>query len=375
MRPAYDTALVVHRQTRQQRALAGQLGGAIWHNALEARAMLQRDAVTWGCAHLSRRDPFVLVPADDRETLDIRCAADLFPISVFVCEKGSTGPAVVRNAYTVDSVLVPPKHRGNGCAFARTSSAVPSTRPPDASQTAVKLYAHLRKHCRTDDEAAPVALLGFSDCGECIWRPVGRTSPARELTWSVADYAPLDEAAPDAADLGYLDFSAALALADTDADLLATKLAAFPRDRTRFCVRPSRDLFEAALLHARETLRHRLGPGRPLGPHVGVRLLDAQAYVLWIHHVDDAALVFLRFEAPDARAARRLLRCAAEEARWWGLRRMVAWDVVEAVVAGTRATATERTFNLPVAAWLGEADSEDEVEWRFIERFAVVLES
>lgn len=95
-----------------------------------------------------------------------------------------------------------------------------------------------------------------------------------------------------------------------------------------------------------------------------------------MQHLEEDALVFTRFEAPDAEQAERLLIQAAKEASWWGWRRMLAWDVDERLLVrceGVRPSL--RSYNVPTAAWMDELGEDEELEWCFAERFAVVLEA
>jgi hypothetical protein len=141
---------------------------------------------------------------------------------------------------------------------------------------------------------------------------------------------------------------------------------------------PTAEQWEAGLYRAQETIRLRRGDlAVPL--IVGVKLAE-DCYALWIHHLEEDALVFTRVEAPDAPAAEKLLAVAADEARWWGHTRMLAWDVDERLLARSSAHApvvrsTARTYNVPIVAWLDDLTQGEELDWAFIERFAVVLEA
>lgn len=241
------------------------------------------------------------------------------------------------------------------------------TKRADASLTAAKVYEHMCTGRSADEKDNPVALVGWSDCGERIWQPLGRAFTASEVAWSADEFLPPEE------EVDMLDFDQAIALADHDAAVLANKLAALPTVKTRFCIQPTRELFEASLLHARETLRYRRGE-RYVPSHYGVRLAD-DTYALWIHQAGEDALVFTRFEAPDADRAELLLRVAAKEASWWGLRRLLAWDVDEKLLKKGEVTPMARSFNVPLAALLDELETGEKLDWCFIERFAVVLES
>jgi hypothetical protein len=71
----------------------------------------RRYAMTYTKQYLARSLCFVLVPAIDRQTLELRCSAELFPLSLLVCPKGSTSSPVRRNvclplaAWPRDSVV------------------------------------------------------------------------------------------------------------------------------------------------------------------------------------------------------------------------------------------------------------------------------
>lgn len=93
-----------------------------------------------------------------------------------------------------------------------------------------------------------------------------------------------------------------------------------------------------------------------------------------MHHLEDDELGFTRFEAPDAERAELLLRVAAAEARWWGRKRLSAWDMDERLV-GRGVLRKRESINVPHAGWLEALEEGEEVEWCFIERFPLVIES
>jgi hypothetical protein len=355
------TPLVVRAPSAAQRAVAGDLGRRCWAGSLDLDMVAKRDAATWSCAYLARCLDFVLVPAEDEETVDILCAAKLFPVSLLVCQKGSSELADELRAFMVDSVIVPPVQRGNGCELALVQQYI-GLIAADATIMAIKLYEHFLA-----DKGQIAALLGFSDCGTRIWEPIGRAAPSLQTAWSVDDLAPIIVEANR-----HLSLEQALDLVDARGRQAALKLARCDPSKTRICVRPSRDIIEASLLHARENLRHRRGD-RYVSSRVGVRFDDA-TYALWTYNAGEDALVMIRLEAADLHGLRLLLRAAANEARWHGVSRIIAWDIDEALLDADART-TERNFNVPIVAWLAVASAVKDVEWRFVERFAVVLES
>jgi hypothetical protein len=239
----------------------------------------------------------------------------------------------------------------------------------------MKLFAHMAAE-RVHRGEPPAALLGFSEAGTKIWSHVGAATPSREVIWSVHD---LPDSLPLNPEAHYLDLADIPSLAALDSELLGNQLRRRPADATRFCIRPTAAMYEASLTQANETLRHLRGARRVPTKH-GVRL-SATVYAIWIHYLPEDALCFLRFQAGTREEARAIVAAAAEEARWWGLPRLTAWDMDEALLVdpetgeetwtGVRSSA--RTTCVAMAAWMDEGD--EKLDWAFIERFGLVLES
>lgn len=219
-----------------------------------------------------------------------------------------------------------------------------------AIQLAHKMLIRLR--AEPDNSEHPIALLGWSDCGQKIFAAADGQAqqPATECVFMTEEVSVLPDSDFEIVPLTADDV---LSLADFDASVVSAKVDRPGSKSTSFVFLPSREIYELSIRRITEDLRLQQGDRRV--PRVwGARIAtgdgEAPSYAFWMHNLTESALCFLRFEAPTPDHASALLKAAADEAAWWGLPRLIAWDMDAALFrrAFPDVRPIERSFHVPM---------------------------
>ncbi|KDN48594.1 hypothetical protein RSAG8_02581, partial [Rhizoctonia solani AG-8 WAC10335] len=109
--------LTLKPASKSQAVEAGTRSSVEWAKWLTLEQYLRRDeeGLTQGHAKDGKLTNWVLVPANDPETLDFFCACETYRRDIFVLPKGET-IAIPGIGFGIASVFTPARHRGKGYA-------------------------------------------------------------------------------------------------------------------------------------------------------------------------------------------------------------------------------------------------------------------
>jgi hypothetical protein len=225
-----------------------------------------------------------LVPKNDPETLDMRCTMTLLPLPALLVRAGSK-QVEQTTTLLVDHAIVPPHYKRNGCASSIFSVCLLWIDPHAVATLMASKLADAAINGAFDDLKA-FAFYGFSDCGENIWRRAADSNLYKpsQLIYDAQDH----QYDPMPANVEYLTAEQVVDMAEIDARYMSEELLKRDPTKSRFAIRPTRDLYATTIMRNRIGLAFDRGEDR-VPTRFGARIGD-RAWMFFTYSERDRCL-------------------------------------------------------------------------------------
>ncbi|KAF8576485.1 hypothetical protein K439DRAFT_1640492 [Ramaria rubella] len=366
------------KANKGQIAVARKRQVPTWARGMTEEQFMAREIHLEGREHAAdgRLTAWVLVPRDEPDTMEFRCACETYRRKALITRPSSPPKEVA--AYGIASVFTPPQYRNEGYAshmmrLVHYVLASPDSLPPFPQEWGAPPPSYASVY---GDACFSVL---YSDVGD-FYKQCGPTPDTSG--WHI--YSPIstmwkfNPKAPSAASatlkkFDFLTEEQCIALWETDSAYIADCLSkTSTSSHTSITFLPN-DGVAAFLLH-RVHAEAPLNPNHPL-KHFGVSIPDndGPTYATWTLDMDlstPPVIVVTRLRATP-QTLPTLLEALMMEARKLGASAVETWNLpgeLADVAVSLGSTTVVRSDHLPALAWYGSGPS-GEVEWAFNEKF------